>query len=199
VPDYKGAVGVSNDRVEGVERHVPYVTWTESWQIHQRAIFENRPYRGKNDPRPIAERPQFEPSFFERLRAMAGTTNNNKWRDFPRGDALFLGARFRLRRTASMTVMSFAFAHRQGRKPKDDSLPGALRQHRIGDVKIDEYKPGFWHLDILYDTQSSGAGMVQRPRYVRMGPVGPESDFEALRVSSQAFPAIGLPDVKVQH
>lgn len=194
-PNFKGAIGVSRDSVNGVERNATVTTWSESWLIPSRAVFTRKPARQDQDNRPVARR-----SYYETVQACANTTNLREFRGYPRGDVLFLGGRFSLRKDATMTVVTLSFSHRRGREPEDDELPGVMRtSFKVGEIAITERKPGWWHLDVLYDTLATGTSIVQRPRFARMGPIMPETDWSELRIWTAAWPQLYLDAAKFTH
>ena len=70
-PDFKGAIGVTADSVEGVDITVPVYTFSETHILANSAV--TNAYKGK-------------------LAALTGKTNNAAFKGFAAGEALFLGA-----------------------------------------------------------------------------------------------------------
>lgn len=70
-PDFQGAIGVSEDRVEGVDITVPTFQFSETHRFTDAQVTE---------------------SYRLTLFNMTGTVNNATWRGFAAGEVLFLGA-----------------------------------------------------------------------------------------------------------
>lgn len=69
-PDYKRAIGVDNDSVQGVDITVPVFKFTYQWY-------------------PSAD--EVNETYVVNLMGLAGTTNNATWKGFQEGEVLFLG------------------------------------------------------------------------------------------------------------
>jgi len=70
-PDYKGAINVSADNVEGVEIEIPTYEWTETWRHPDGTV---------------------GPAYGAILYAVTGRVNNAAFRGFAAGEVLFRGA-----------------------------------------------------------------------------------------------------------
>ena len=70
-PDYKNAIGVTKDGVEGVDILVPKFEWSETHTIAAAAVTT---------------------AYIAILRKMTGKTNNGAWQGYAQGEVLFLGA-----------------------------------------------------------------------------------------------------------
>jgi hypothetical protein len=70
--DHKGAIGVTDHRVEGCEIVVPKFSWSETWQL------------------PIAS---YGWSYSQVLKAITGRVNASAFRGFPAGQVLFRGGK----------------------------------------------------------------------------------------------------------
>jgi hypothetical protein len=70
-PDFKGAIGVNGDNVDGVEVTTPAFNFTETWHLPTAAVTG---------------------AYKKTLYALTGKTNNALWRGFEGGELLFLGA-----------------------------------------------------------------------------------------------------------
>ncbi len=87
-PDFKGAIGVSKDGVEGVDLTVPVYHFSETWILAAATVTDA--YKGK-------------------LFALTGTVNNAAFRGLAAGECLFLGARGAMRAGGDWEV-TFEFA-----------------------------------------------------------------------------------------
>lgn len=70
-PDYKGAIGVTAESVEGVDITVPVFQWSETHYLPD--SFVTPAYRGT-------------------VRALTGRVNSIDWNGYPAGEVLFMGA-----------------------------------------------------------------------------------------------------------
>ena len=87
-PDYKGAIGVTRDSVEGVDITVPVYAWSETHVVGDKAV--TAAYRG-------------------RLFSLTGKVNNASFKGCAAGECLFLGATG-ARRGAEDWEITFRFA-----------------------------------------------------------------------------------------
>jgi hypothetical protein len=87
-PDFKGAIGVTDDAVEGADITTPVYQFAETHYIADASVTD-----------------QYKGSLF----ALTGRTNDDAWRGFAAGEVLFLGATG-TRRTADDWEITFRFA-----------------------------------------------------------------------------------------
>jgi hypothetical protein len=90
-PDYKGAINVSGDSVNGVDVVVPTFNFTETWTIP--TVFLTNTY-------------------VSALYQLTGKTNDAQFRVFQAGECLFLGARCEATRGDFKTSITFSFSAR---------------------------------------------------------------------------------------
>lgn len=69
-PDFRGAIGVSNDAVEGVDVTIPVFKFTYTWYPAAHLV---------------------TPAYVIQLMAATGKTNESDWKGFQAGEVLFLG------------------------------------------------------------------------------------------------------------
>jgi hypothetical protein len=88
-PDFKGAIGVTKDAVEGADIIVPVYKWTETQQF---------------DPADVDD------AFKSTLFALTGRTNSATFRNFDAGEVLFEGARGSQRGARGKFEISYQFS-----------------------------------------------------------------------------------------
>jgi hypothetical protein len=183
-PDW-GAIGVSGNQVQGCEKYVPSMSWTETWNIPSRILLEAPPPRD-GLPRHPTERDLFEgKSYIDLVRSMVGKVNRDdpidtrshapkKWRNFNAGEVLFMGARFSINAGASTASVALAFSQRDN-----------MSNFYVGGVQVAN-KAGWDHLWVEYETlaQNGGGGVWQRPRYVWVAQIYERRDFCDLLIGS---------------
>lgn len=90
-PDYKGAINVSGDSVNGVDVTVPSFNFTETWTIPTAFLTD---------------------TYVSALYQLTGKTNDAQFRVFLPGECLFLGARCEATRGDFKTSITFSFSAR---------------------------------------------------------------------------------------
>jgi hypothetical protein len=90
-PDYKGAINVSGDSVNGLDVVVPVFNFTETWTVP--TVFLTNTY-------------------VSTLYQLTGKTNEAQFRVFQAGECLFLGARCEATRGDFKTSITFSFSAR---------------------------------------------------------------------------------------
>lgn len=87
LPDFKGAIGVSRDGVEGCDIIVPELTWQEEWSFVDAYITW---------------------AYAQRLYELVGRVNHAKFRSFEPGEVMFLGAQLD-RPTSGIRKITYSF------------------------------------------------------------------------------------------
>lgn len=150
-PDFRGAINVTPDGVEGVDIVVPTFSWSETHVIED-AVVTNA-YKGS-------------------IHTATGRVNSDVFRGFNPGELLFMGAQGRKRGDPSQPNpwdISFRFAA----SPNATGLT-------VGDITgID--KKGWEYLWVLYEPTEDGVAntIVRRPRAVYIEKLYLEANFAA--------------------
>lgn len=156
-PDFKGAIGVNNDSVEGVDIHVPKYEWSET---HYRPAAEITPvYRAILFD--VAEKP----------------VNSDAFRGFEPGEVLFLGCEGS-KRGSDQWELTYKFAASRNRADPDFV-------DDIGDITNVE-KEGWDYLWIRYEDRKDTAShsLVKVPKAVYVERVYDKSDFADLEIGT---------------
>lgn len=91
LPDFQGAIGVSGNTVNGVDKVVPIFNFQETWVFPSRWVLD---------------------SYVATLHNNTGKLNSKPWRIFKQGEVLFMGARAEITRGATMVSITFSFTAR---------------------------------------------------------------------------------------
>lgn len=189
-PHY-GAIGVAGGQVQGCDKFVPSLSWTEVWHIPTKTMLQAPPPQ-RGLPRHPVEQDWFAgKSYLDVVRSMVGKTNRDSpnnpkshapklWRGFEPGDVLFMGARFSMTKGSSSTAVSLAFSQRD-----------TQREFYVGGVQV-PLKSGWDHLWVEYEPVAEDAGRAwQRPLYVWVAQVYDRRDFCDLLIGSD-WPTLWL-------
>lgn len=181
-PDFKGAVNVSGDSVQGVDITVPAFNWTETWLMPANALFYKPPdAKEKDNDGNVVSTEQF--SYVEHLYRLTGCVNKTKFRTFQDGEVLFLGARCEFNRGMTMASITLSFSARKTRE-----------KFAVGAIEV-QVKKGWSFLWIIYESSADTSVVVKRPKYVYVEQVYPEREFSPLNIGSVGWPTAYLPDL----
>jgi hypothetical protein len=165
IPDFRGAIGIDGDNVNGVQKPFSVFNWNETWIYPAEWIDGKRPARvDKNadgDRVEVSQQPLTnvieDNCFF---------TNEKVFRGKPPGCILLTGVRSsRMNLGASSVSVTFSFSY------------SPLRENfKVGDILI-ATKDGWDYMDIYYDTESSGNELVKKAKYVYVCRIFGRMDF----------------------
>jgi hypothetical protein len=154
IPDFKGAIGVDGDNVNGVQKPFSVFNWNETWIYPADWIDGKRPARvDKNSDGDRIEVPQYP--LTNMIDDNCFVTNEKVFRGKPPGCILLTGVRSgRMNLGASSVSVTFSFSY------------SPLRENfQVGSIRILK-KDGWDYMDIYYDTQSENNELVRRAKYV---------------------------------
>ena len=181
-PDFKGALNVSGDSVQGVDITVPAFNWTETWLMPAGALFYKPPnVKGKDNDGNVVATEQY--SYVEYLYQLTGCVNKTPFRTFTGGEVLFLGARCEFNRGMTMASITLSFSARKERT-----------KFAVGDVVVAR-KKGWGFLWIVYESSADTSRVIKKPKYVYVEQVYQEKDFAPLNIGAASWPAAYLPDL----
>jgi hypothetical protein len=154
IPDFKGAIGVDGDSVNGVQKPFSVFNWNETWIYPAEYIDGKRPARvDKNEDGNRIEVSQ-QP-LTKVIEDNCFVTNEKIFRGKPPGCILLTGVRSgRMNLGASSVSVTFSFSYSPFRE-----------NFQVGNVRILR-KDGWDYMDIYYDTQSNNNELVRRAKYV---------------------------------
>lgn len=121
-------------------------------------------------------------SYIGTLYKLTGTVNRTDWRVFKGGEVLFLGARGEITRGAATASITFQFSARPNR--------GTFK---VGEVEVTGGKLGWEQMSVMYETASSDASLIRRPKFVFINAVYGAYDFTQLSIGDK-FPAVYQPN-----
>lgn len=157
-PDQQGAIGVDNDRVNGVDITIPALQWTENYDVPHQYV--------TND-------------YVKTVSALTGSTNNAAFRSFRAGEVLFLGGSgsqdWDAEKGDSPWSLSFKFVA----SPNNDGT--TLPLLTVGSITGIE-KLGHEYLWVRYEDSVSGSNLLKTPRYVYVNQVYPSANFALLGI-----------------
>jgi len=153
-PDFKGAIGVREDDVEGVDITVP--------QLNIK-VTKKLPFGFVNH------------AYIMKLFFLTGTVNKNSWRGFGPREVLFLGASGSLRTSDWKWEITYHFAFQPSIKAQDGFM--------IGDIGPIE-KKGWDYLWVRYEetVDKQAKALIRKPVAVYIEQVYPEDDFSKLGI-----------------
>lgn len=160
-PDQFGAIGVDGDSVAGVDIVVPALSWTETYDVPSSYVTA---------------------AYIKRTAFMTGTVNNAAFRTFRAGEVLFLGCSgnqdWDTDRGDGPWSLSYKFVASPNAGAGETTK--ALKIGDIGGIK----KRGHEYLWVKYESTVGvgSADLLQRPKYVYVNEVYPESNFAQLGI-----------------
>jgi hypothetical protein len=158
-PDQKGAIGVDDSGVQGVDIVIPNLTWTETYDVPSQYVSSE---------------------YIVNLSKVTGTVNNASFRRFPAGEVLFLGASgsqdWDEKKGDGPWTLSFKFIQSPNAGP-EQSIP-ALTIGSITGIQ----KKGHEYLWIRYEDNVEDSSLVKVPRFVYVNKVYREEDFNQLGI-----------------
>jgi hypothetical protein len=153
-PDFKKAIGVNGDQVEGVDITVPQFNLKirRKWPLNF-----------------------ITTDYLLTLRDLTGSVNSNPWRGFERREVLFLGASGSVRSSDLTWDITYSFAIQKSIWPDDGVFIGD-----VGPIK----KRGWDYLWVRYEDAVDEAAkvVIRKPVAVYVEKVYPERNFAALGV-----------------
>ena len=153
-PEFRGAIGVSRDRVEGVDIQVASCRFTET-HVRTNSSYTN--------------------AYQRTLLGLAGKVNNASFRGWASGEVLFLGASSNQRGTDSSdeVEISYTFAVSPNR--------GSFY---VEDIWVYSGKLGWQYMWVRYEDDESNGAVVQRPSAVYIEDVYQLADFSVLGIGT---------------
>lgn len=173
IPNFKGAIGVQEDQVRGLDKPVSVFNWTETWICPASWITGKRPESSVTET--VNGQPKKISLSTEPLETLAAKypfhTNEYAFRGKPPGCVLLTGIRTsRMNLGGSSATLTFSFSYNP---LKENFL--------VGDVKV-EKKDGWDYLDIYYETDHDTQDIVKTPKWVFVGRVFDRVDFRNLGI-----------------
>ena len=160
-PDQKGAIGVDESGVQGVDIVIPALTWTETYDVP--SVYVSSAY-------------------IVNLSKVTGTVNNAAFRGFPAGEVLFLGAsgsqEWDERKGDGPWTLSYKFVQSPNAGPQQ-TIP-ALTIGSISGIQ----KKGHEYLWIRYEDNVSNNSLVKEPKFVYVNKVYREENFSQLGIGT---------------
>jgi hypothetical protein len=153
-PDFKGAIGVNNDQIEGVDITIPQFNLKITKKLPLAAVSD---------------------AYIDVLYKTTGSVNGSDWRVFKQREALFLGASGSIRMADLKWEITYNFAIQKSITAADGIM--------IGDIGPIE-KKGWDYLWVRYEDVVDDASktLVKKPTAVYIEQVYPEADFSQLGV-----------------
>jgi hypothetical protein len=159
--DQKGAIGVDESGVQGVDIVIPALTWTETYDVP--SVYVSSAY-------------------IVSLSKVTGTVNNAAFRGFPAGEVLFLGAsgsqEWDERKGDGPWTLSYKFVQSPNAGPQQ-TIP-ALTIGSISGIQ----KKGHEYLWIRYEDNVSNNSLVKEPKFVYVNKVYRETNFSDLGIGT---------------
>lgn len=153
-PDFEGAINVSGQSVNGIDIVVPNLRYSETWIM----------------PVPVA----MNESYIEAVYTRTGTVNQNKFRAFKPGEALFMGARAQWQGDQPYVPVTFDFECR----PNVDSF--------VVSNGIDSFpKEGWQYVWLLYEDATSNGRLIRRPVAAYKQTLYKKMDWSAMQIVSK--------------
>lgn len=148
-PDFKGAIGVTDDGVDGCDITVPALTYQETWIVPATLV---------------------TPAYVKLLRSMTGKTNSGIFRDFEVGEMLFKGASGSTRDGQSWEI---TYKWDVGENIYEDDGDDPIM---VGNIEVTD--KGAWeYLWCRYKHAESNNKLVRQPDSAHTERVYDEGDF----------------------
>lgn len=171
-PDSYGAINVSGNQVNGIQKTIPTFQFTETWLVPAWYLL-GASRRERVEPDTEMTKPAAgKVTYGQTLREMTGTMNDEPFRIFKRGEVLFLGARYDVNRGSTMVPVTYSF-----------SVQLTRRNFMVGDIMVRE-KRGWDFMWIHYEDAVDAAAFfpVKKPKYVYIDRIYEEGDFTKLQI-----------------
>jgi hypothetical protein len=160
-PDQKGAIGVDESSVQGVDIVIPALTWTETYDVPSQYVSS---------------------AYIVNLSKITGTVNNAAFRGFPAGEVLFLGASgsqdWDEKKGDGPWTLSFKFVQSPN-AGAGQSIPPLT----IGSI-TNITKKGHEYLWVRYEDNVENNSLIKEPKYVYVNKVYRETDFSQLGIGT---------------
>jgi hypothetical protein len=154
-PSFKGAIGVDESGVNGVDIVVPALTWTETYDVPSTYITSG---------------------YIRGIAGLSGSVNNGGFRGFAAGEVLFAGAsgsqEWDSDKGDGPWNLSFKFV----------ASPNVTSQ-KIGDITGVE-KKGHEYLWVRYESSVSSSELIKKPKAVYVNKVYRDGDFSGLGIGT---------------
>ncbi len=160
-PDFEGAINVSGNTVGGLDVVRPCLRYSETWIM----------------PASLAISPGFIGAVYQRT----GTVNQEQFRAFQPGEALFMGARAAWQGDVPYVAVTFDFEARPN---------GEWYSQGFGEGIP---KEGWQYIWCLYETASSNDRLIQRPIYAYRETVYEKKEWSGLLIGSRVIGAPPAP------
>jgi hypothetical protein len=169
-PDSFGAINVSGNQVNGIQKTIPTFNFTETWAVPAWYLLvgARKDAADKDDE----QKPGPQEPYAKTLRKLTGQVNRYPFRIFDPGEVLFLGARYDISRASTMVIVTYSFSVQPNR---DD--------FKIGDITV-SYKDGWDFLWIQYEDETNQGAAVKKPKYVYIDRVYERADFQELQIGT---------------
>ena len=185
-PDFKGAIGVENDSIRGVEKPAALMNWSETWVYPATHITKNRPPRTIRD---LDKKPVrlSQPPLFDTAQRMCFTVNKEPFRGRPSGSLLLTSVKTgRMNAGSSSVPVTFSLSYSPART-----------NFAVGPITV-ALKDGWDFLDVYYETNSSDREIVKLAKYVYVLRIFERTDFKDLGLPDD-IPDWWLPDSMPGH
>ena len=154
-PDQKGAVGVDESSVKGVDVVVPQLQWQETYDVPNAYVTS---------------------AWIRGVAGLTGTTNDAPFRGFEAGEVLFVGCTGQQewddQRGRAPWQLSFRFVAEKN-----------VTNQTIGDI-TGVAKKGHEYLWVRYEEASESNTLIKKPKHVYVNKVYREGDFSALGIGT---------------
>lgn len=174
IPDFKGAIGVQEDKVNGLEKPVALFNWSETWTCPARYIVDQRPKRQlSEDVNGAKVKIDLSTNPLEMIVAdHVFHTNKYPFRGRPPGCVLCTGIKSnRMTLGASAATLTFSFSY------------SPLREDfKVGPVLVAK-KDGWDFMDVYYETDADNQNLVKKAKWVFIHRIFDRVDFRDLGIS----------------
>lgn len=155
-PDFKGAIGVTGDSVEGCDITVPALTYQETWIVPAAIVTS---------------------AYVKLLRSMTGKVNSATFRDFDLGEMLFKGAAGSTRDGVSWEI---TFKWDVGENIFEEAITaGEQDPIMVGDIEVTD-KDAWDYLWVRYKEVESNNVLVKQPLAAYVERVYDDDDFNEM-------------------
>jgi hypothetical protein len=158
-PDQKGAIGVDNDSVQGVDIVIPNLTWTETYDVPSTYVTTD---------------------YVKNLSRITGTVNDAAFRGFAAREVLFLGASgsqdWDEKKGDGPWTLSFKFVA-NANAGSGATIP-PLTVGSIGNIQ----KDGHEYLWVRYEDNVENDSLIKEPKHVYVNKVYRDEDFSQLGI-----------------
>ena len=167
-PDSFGAINVSGNQVNGIQKTIPTFNFSETWAVPAWYLLVG----SKKDSvdKDEEQMPGAADPYAKTLRDLTGTVNRYPFRIFDAGEVLFLGARYDISRSSTMVMVTYSFSVQPNR---DD--------FKVGDITV-KYKDGWDFLWVQYQDETNAGSAVKKPQYVYVDRIYDRTDFNDLQI-----------------